>query len=84
MQKSTIKYKGVDYPVYTLDIRSIPTWEDECYANVNVADKALENAYGEEPWDAEATAIDDGIFFYVENIDRYTEKELIKILEESL
>ena len=82
MEKSTITFKGVDYPVRILDIRSIPTWED--YAAVCVAEQALEDAFGAEPWDAECTAIDEGIFFYVRNIADYTEKELLKILEENL
>jgi hypothetical protein len=84
MDNWTIPFKGVDYSVRTLDIRSIPSWEDECYGSVNVADKALEDAYGEEPWDSEATAIDEKIFFYVENIENYNEKELLKHLEENL
>ena len=84
MKRWTITYKGVDYPVRTLDIRSIPKWEDECYANVNVADGALARAFGKEPWDAEATAIDEKIFFYVENIERMEGDFIMRILEANL
>lgn len=84
MKRWTIAYKGVDYAVRTLDIRSIPSWEDECYANVNVADRALARAFGEEPWDAEATAIDEKMFFYIEHIERLDGDLIMRILEANL
>ena len=84
MKRWTIKYKGVDYAVRKLDIRSIPGWEDECYANVNVAEGALARAFGEEPWDSEATAIDEQMFFYLDNIERMRGDLILRILEDNL
>lgn len=86
MQKSTIQFKGVDYPVRTLDIRSIPTWEDDCYQNVTVADTNLNIALGEcQKW-TEADAIDEIIFFYFTpgQLASYTDEELVAVLEECL
>ena len=69
MQKSTITLQGIDYPVRTVDVRSLPTFKDECYAEVDVA--------GDELWDAvehaikagdyDAAEIDDRIFYYVDD-----------------
>lgn len=81
MEKSTIKFRGVDYPVRTLDVRSIPTFEDECYAHIMVADTSLLLALGSDDcsnWDKEATAIDEKIFFY------FSPKELAKCSDKAL
>lgn len=69
MNKSTINYKGVDYLVRTIDVRSIPTFDGDFYADVDVA--------GEELWDAidaaieagdyDAAKLDDTIFYYVDD-----------------
>ena len=84
MKKSTITYKGVDYPVRTLDIRSIPSWEDECYQCVQVAETPLFLALC-EAYDKEAQAIDESIFFYFSgDLERMTDEELIRELEKDL
>lgn len=69
MQKSTITLQGVDYIVRTLDVRSIPTWEDECYAEVQVADHALWDGVEKaiKAGDYNACKIDDLIFFYADS-----------------
>lgn len=69
MNKSTINYKGVNYLVRTIDVRSIPTLDGDFYADVDVA--------GEELWDAidaaieagdyDAAKLDDTIFYYVDD-----------------
>ncbi len=84
MQKSTINYKGVDYLVRTLDIRSIPTWEDECYAEVQVADISLNMAFREG--DKRADAIDGSIFFYLHKsqLEKMSDKKLVELLAEYL
>lgn len=77
MQKSTISFKGVDYPVRTLDIHN---------QNVTVADTNLNIALSEcRKW-TEADAIDEKIFFYFTpgQLARYTDEELIEVLEECL
>ena len=77
MQKSTIQFKGVDYPVRTLDIHN---------QNVTVADTNLNIALGEcQKW-TETDAIDEKIFFYFTpgQLVRYTDEELIEVLEECL
>jgi len=83
MQKSTITLDGVDYPVRTLDIRNIHTWEDDCYHNVTVADTSLNIALSECQKRTEADAIDEKIFFYFtpRQLARYTDEELIEVLE---
>ena len=69
MQKSTINVGGVDYPVRTVDVRSIPTFGDEFYADVDVAGdelwSAVENAIIAGDYDA--CEIDNLIFFYVDD-----------------
>lgn len=86
MQKSTINFQGVDYPVRTLDIRGIHSYEDECYAGVKVADTSLLLALGSDDcsdWSKEATAIDEQIFFYFSpgQLAKCSDKELIEELE---
>ena len=83
MQKSTINFKGADYPVRTLDVRSIPTWEDDCYGEVRVADTNLNIALSEYGCDNEADAIDDAIFFYFtpSQLEKWTDEQLIRGLE---
>ncbi len=84
MEKSTINYKGVDYIVRTLDIRSIPAWEDECYAEVQVADISLNMAF--EEGDKRADAIDESIFFYLHKsqLEKMSDKKLVELLAEYL
>lgn len=85
MKKSTINYKGVDYIVRTLDIRSIiPAWEDECYAEVQVADISLNMAF--EEGDKRADAIDESIFFYLfkSQLEKMSDKKLVELLAEYL
>lgn len=89
MEKSTITLQGVDYVVRTVDVRSIPTFEDECYAEVDVA--------GDELWDAieraikagdyDAAKLDDLIFYYVndELLRRdATDEEIVDYMRENL
>lgn len=89
MEKSTITLQGVDYVVRTVDVRSIPTFEDECYAEVDVA--------GDELWDAieraikagdyDAAKLDDLIFYYVNDellrLDA-TDEEIVDYMRENL
>lgn len=86
MQKDTIKFQGVDYPVRILDIRSIHSYEDERYAHIMVADTSLMLALGSDDcsdWSKEATAIDEKIFFYFspKQLAKCSDKALIEELE---
>lgn len=83
MQKSTITYKGVDYPVRTLDIRSIPSWEDECYANARIGDIRMNMALDDSK---EATAIDEGIVFYLHRskLETWSDRKLLDFLQAHL
>ena len=85
MQKSTINFQGVDYPVRILDIRGIHSYEDECYANVKVADTSLLLAFGNDEceWSKEAYSMDEKIFFYFspKQLAKCSDKELIEELE---
>jgi hypothetical protein len=81
--KTTINYKGADYPVRTLDVRSLPECESEGYASVKVADETLLNAMGDESmWGDEERATDNQIMFYFMpgSLDTATDKQLIDIL----
>ena len=89
MQKSTISVGGVDYIVRTVDVRSIPTFGDECYACVDVAEHALWDAVGSaiEAGDYDACKIDDLIFFYVEDglLSRdATDEEIVNFIRENI
>lgn len=81
MQKSSINYKGVDYPVRTLDIRSIPSWGAECYANARIGDIRMNMAF--EDGDKEANAIDDSIVFYIDKskLEKWSDKKLLSYLK---
>lgn len=89
MQKSTITLQGVDYPVRTVDVRSIPTFEDDFYAEMDVA--------GDELWDAieraikagdyDAAKLDDLIFYYVDDelLRRdATDEEIVNYIKENI
>ena len=67
MQKSTIKFRGVDYAVRTLDVRAIPTFEGDAYQQMDVAGEGLWDAVEQaiKAGDYDAAKIDDLIFFYV-------------------
>ena len=89
MQKSTITFEGVDYVVRTLDIRSIPMLEDECYASVQVAEKALDDVLSPrvDVGEKVATAVDERFFFYPESEflrKDPTDEELIDYLNKCL
>lgn len=81
MQKSTITYKGVEYPIRTLDIRSIPSWEAECYANARIGDIRMNMAF--EDGDKEADAIDESIVFYMHSrkLEKWSDKKLLGFLK---
>lgn len=66
MQKSFINYKGVDYIVRTMDVRSIPTFGSEDYKSVQVAEAALWDALEWESNTDMAVNIDNSIFFYAD------------------
>lgn len=68
MEKSTITLGGVDYTVRTLDIRSLPGYEGEAYAQVTVADHNLSLAVemAIKAGDYDACKFDDEIFFYAD------------------
>lgn len=70
MEKSTITVGGVDYTVLTLDIRSLPGYEGEAYAQVTVADHNLSLAVemAIKAGDYDACKIDDEIFFYADPV----------------
>ena len=89
MEKSTITLQGVDYVVRTVDVRSIPTFEDECYAEMDVA--------GDELWDAieraikagdyDAAKLDDMIFYYVDDElihSDATDEEIVNYIKENI
>lgn len=89
MQKETITLQGVDYVVRTLDVRSLPSFEGEGYAEMTVADYALWDAVEEaiKAGDYDACKIDDEIFFYLEsdfiNADP-TDEQILGYLREHL
>lgn len=89
MEKSTITLGGVDYTVRTLDIRTIPGYEDYFYKEVDVASEELWDAVGGaiSAGDYDACEIDGQIFFYVpdEMLRRdATDEELINYIKENL
>ena len=84
MKKSTINYKGVDYAVRTLDIRSIAGFEDDFYQDMQVADRALWEAIEQdyEAGDKEAVGIDNSIFYYLPTeLIQKSDAEIIRFLE---
>ena len=89
MNKSTITIGGVDYAVRTLDIRTLPTFEGDAYAEVTVADHALwvclEHAM--QMGAKYAVRLDEDIFFYADskfiNSDP-TDEQLLDYLRERL
>ena len=77
-----IEYKGKEYLVRTVDISSIPTYED--YPPVDVAGVELNMAMPpENEWGKEETTIDEGIFFYFTEkyLARATDAEIVERLE---
>ena len=68
MEKSTISVGSADFIVRTLDVRRLPGFESDAYAEVLVADGALWDAIEQAimAGDYDACKIDDEIFFYVE------------------
>lgn len=89
MQKSTISLDGVDYIVRTIDITSLPTFEDEGYKSVPVADVALWDKLEQlmELGDKYAVRLDETIFYYCDSkfIRRDpTDEELLDYLRELL
>ena len=89
MKKDTIKVMGVDYIVRTLDIRTIPGYEDYLPKEVDVAGEELWDAVGGaiSAGDYDACEIDSQIFFYVpdEMLRRdATDEELINYIKENL
>ena len=84
MQKSTITYRCVDYPVRTLDVRSLPEYNSPGYAAVNVADETLLAALGsEDRWGSQERAIDDQIMFYfvAGYLEAATDEQLIEVMK---
>ena len=89
MQAKVITWKGVEYPIRTLDIRSIPTYEDAFYSAVDIADAELWDAIEQVPTHEEdmAMAIDNAIFFYCEHgflKRKPTDAELLNYLKKYL
>lgn len=89
MKKETFNYWGTDYVFRILDIRSLPGYERECYANVKVSDIKLEDDI-ERAWregDYNAWFLDEEIFFYADsefiNSDP-TDEELLDYLRKNL
>jgi len=89
MQKSSISYKGVDYIVRTLDVRGVPTFEGDEYAQMDVAEDTLWDAI-EQAWqrgDYDAVKLDEDIFFYVPAIllrRDATDEEIVEYLKQYL
>lgn len=89
MEKSTITVGGVDYIVRTIDVRTIPTYEDDFYADMQVAGESLWDATGKaiEAGDYDACKIDDLIFFYVpdEMLGRdATDSEIVDYIKQNI
>ncbi len=89
MQKDIITIGSVDYVVRTLDIRSLPTFESDGYAETTVADHALWDAVecAIKAGDYDACKIDNEIFFYLDsefiNADP-TDEQILEYLRENL
>ena len=89
MDKHTITLQGVDYIVRTLDVRSVPTFEGEEYAQADVAEDTLWDAI-EQAWqrgDYDAAKLDEEIFYYVpaDLLRRdATDEEIIDYLKQNL
>ena len=89
MQKSSITFQGVEYPIRTLDVRAIPTFESDGYASVDVAGESLWEDVGTaiEAGDYDACKIDNLFFYYVpdELLRRdATDKEIVDYLKTCL
>lgn len=85
MKKKTISYRGADYIVRTLDVRSLPGFDGEGYAEVNVAGESLWNSMDQAVYagEKEASGIDSQMFFYIpdEMLERdATDEEIVKFL----
>lgn len=87
MIKNTITFQGVDYIVRTLDVRGVPTFEGDEYAQVNVAEDTLAIELAWQRDDYRAEELDDEIFFYVpaDLLRRdATDEEIVEYLKQNL
>lgn len=84
MEKTTIRYCGRDFMAADIDVRSVPGYEDEQYKQVRVAEHYLGEILqlGVMNELEEETAIDNTIFFYVDDdiMHNGTEEDVLDYL----